>query len=179
MITPVNIDTLHAQIQDWLNDAFPSCSVSLYPRPGEKITTPAILIELDDIVTDDPDDVGTEQLSATINFNAYVVLDYKSGKKQAVKSLAAAVLAYVRGKRWSCPVGAANAIGAYPDIIAGREDDYEVMRVEFSHEAFLGVDVWTADQLLDEDGEPLDPPSEVYVSEAGEEFAEITNCNCS
>lgn len=182
MIPSVNIDTLHASILSGLSTKFPSCAVALYPRPGEKIATPAILLELEDIPADDPDDIGSEQLAVMLNFNAYVVLDYKSGKKQAVKTLSAAVMTHIRGQRWANPVGAANVAGAYPDVIAGREDDYEVMRVEFSHEALLGVSVWDADQLRDEAGEPIDPPSEVYASDQpGIEntYTDLAGCGCN
>ena len=150
----VNIDTLHENIKAALEDAFEGINIGFYERPGQKISTPSILLEMDDIQADDPDDIGTEQTAATLNFNAYVVLDYKAGKKQAVKVLAAAVLAFVRGKRWDCPVGAGAVIGAYPDRIRGREEDYEVMRVEFSHEVLLGDDSWTDEGT---------PPWKVYL----------------
>jgi hypothetical protein len=141
----VNLDTLHENIKAALAEQFPDANVDFYGRPGERIVTPAILLELEDIQVDDPDDIGTEQTASTLNFNAYVVLDYRAGKKQAVKVLSAAVLAFIRGKRWECPIGAAGVVGAFPDVIAGREEDYEVMRVEFAHEALLGEDIWTAD----------------------------------
>jgi len=178
----VNIDELHSKILAGLKSQFPTAKVSFYPRPGEAIATPAILLDLEDIQVDDPDDVGTEQTAVTLNFNAYVVLDYKSGKKQTIKSLAASVLAYINGQRWGAAVGAAAVSGASPDKIAGREDDYEVMRVEFSHAAFLGIDVWEADQLLDANGNPSPTPDEVFVS-SGVAAAisaplEITNCDC-
>jgi hypothetical protein len=181
MIPSVNIDTLHTNILAELQAQFPDATVALYPRPGEKIETPGILLELEDLPADDPDEIGTEQLGVMLMFNAYVVLDYKAGKKQAVKTMAAAVMAFIRGRRWDCPVGAANVAGGFPDVIGGRENDYEVMRVEFSHEAMLGIDVWTADQLLDDEGDPLPPPSEVYVSDTpgvANSHEEITNCGC-
>lgn len=181
MIPSTNIDSLHTAIKNALAAKFTTCAVALYPRPGEKITTPAILLELEDLPADDPDDIGSEQLAVVLNWNAYVVLDYKAGKKQAVKSLAAAVMAFVRGKRWGQSVGAANVVGAYPDVIAGREDDYEVMRIEWSHEALLGDDVWDADQLRDEEGEPIEPPTEVYSSDQpGIEntYTDLAGCGC-
>lgn len=181
MIPTTNIDDLHTAIKSQLAAQFPNCTVDFYPRPGEQIATPGILLELEDMPANDPDDIGTEQLAVSLNFNAYVVLSYKAGKKRNLRSLAGSVMAFVRGKRWEQPVGAANVVGAYPDTIGGREDDYEVMRVEFSHEALLGVDVWEADQLKDEDGEPLPPPSEVYVSDdpgTPDSHEEIANCGC-
>lgn len=159
-----DIDALHAAIKAELAAQFPTCSVDFYPRPGERITTPAILLEIEDMQVDDPDDIGTEQLPVMINFNAYAVTDYKVGKKQAVKTLAGAVMAFARRKRWGQPVGPARVAGAFPDVILGREDDYEVMRVEFAHEALLGLDVWRLDHE-DADGNPLPPTEEVYVAE--------------
>jgi hypothetical protein len=158
-----DIDDLHEAIKDALTAKYPDATVAFYGRPGDRIVTPGILLEMEDIQADDPDDIGTEQLPCVLNFNAYCVLDYKSGQKQAVKTLAGAVLAFVRGKRWGVPVGAASALGAYPDAIRGKEDDYEVMRVEFSHEALLGADTWRLDSE-DEEGNPLPSASEVYSS---------------
>lgn len=141
MITPANIDSLHESMRDALAAEFDGVTVAFYPRPGERIQTPAILLELEDIQAQDPDDTGTEQMPVVLNFNAYVTLDFKTGNKRAVKVLAAAVMAFVRGKRWSEPVGAAVVSGASPDVIQGKEADYEVMRVEFSHEAILGAGI--------------------------------------
>lgn len=140
-----NLDALHAAIKTVLAAKYPDATVDFYGRPGDRIQTPAILLELEDIQAQDPDDLGTEQLPAVLNFNAYVVLDFKAGKKQAVKVLAADVATFIRGKRWGCPVGAASVVGAFPDVLAGREEAYEVMRVEFSHEVLLGQDIWTED----------------------------------
>lgn len=180
----VNIDTLHTAMRDALAAQFDGVTVEFYGRPGDRIATPAILLELEDIQADDPDDIGTEQVPVMLNFNAYAVLDYKAGKKQAVKAFAASVLAFIRGKRWECPVGRAVTVGAFPDVIAGREDDYEVMRVEFSHAALLGLDVWRLDHE-DEAGDPLPEAETVYVAEAMPEGSDpsdpvqIAPCDCN
>lgn len=158
MNAPINLDTLHDNIITALRAQYPSCTVADYPRPGDKITTPAIFIELDDIQADDPPDIGSEQTPVTLRFNAYVINDYKAGKKRAVRTLAAAVLQFVRGKRWSTPVGHGMPISATPDRFQGSTQEYEVMRVEWEHEALLGTDVWI------DDG---DVPENVNVSEQG------------
>ena len=162
MNSPVNISTLHANLKTSLAAQFPSCTVDYYPRPGEKITTPAIFIELDDIQADDPPDRGTEQTPVVLRFNAYVVEGYKIGKKLTVRTLAAAVMQFVRGKRWSCPVGAGKPVSATPDRFQGDTQEYEVMRVEWEHEALLGTDVWIDDGPV---------PEEVNVSEQGNDHA--------
>ena len=169
MNTPVNITTLHANMKAALAAQFSTCFVDYYPRPGDKITTPAILLELDDMQADSPDDIGTEQLPVTMMWRAYVVRDYKQGSKLGVRTLAASVMAFIRGKRWSTEeapvaVGAAVVVGAFPDKFAGDTLEYECMRVEFEHEALLGTDVWI------DDG---DVPTEVNVSEQGNAPAPI------
>lgn len=155
----VDLDQLHDAIIAALAAQFPTATVDDYPRPGERIATPGILLELDDMPAEDPDDIGTEQLPVVLNFAAYIVHDYKAGKKRAVRKLAAAVMTHIRGKRWGVPVGAATVGGAYRDKIEGRENDYEVMRVEFSHSALLGTDIW-------QESGPM--PVEAYASRSPE-----------
>lgn len=164
MNTPVNIATLHASIKAALAAQFPAAVVDYYPRPGDKITTPAIFIELDDIQAANPADIGTDQTPVTLRFNAYCVDSYRTGKKLAVRTMAAAVLHFVNSHRWGCPVGAGNAVAATPDRFQGDTQEYEVMRVEWEHEALLGIDSWI------DDG---DPPDEVNVSEQGNAQATI------
>lgn len=177
MNDPVDIDALHDAIKASLAAKFTDCAVEFYDRPGERIQTPAILLELEEITVPDPDDTGTEQIPVTLMFNAYAVLDYKSGKKQAVKTLAASMMAFIRGQRWGQKVGAASVLGAFPDVVRGKEEAYEVMRVEFSHEALLGLDVWRLDHE-GEDGEPLPEAEEASVSEQGENHEKIYPCGC-
>ena len=157
MNTPVDIDALHEAMKTALAAQFVGTSVDFYPRPGDKITVPAILIDLDEISADDPDDIGTEQMPVTLNFHFYCVRSYKSGNKLAIRTFAASVMTFARGQRWSQPVGAAKVNGAFPDQFSADSKEYEVMRVELSHEALLGIDVW-----IDE-GEV---PTEVYLGEA-------------
>jgi hypothetical protein len=164
MNTPVDIAALHAAIKSALAAQFPSATVDYYGRPGDKVPTPGILIELDSIDAADPNDVGTEQLEVVLRFNAYAVRSFgeRDQNKLAVRTLTAAMMQFIRGKRWGQPVGAARVIGASPDRIATGE--YEVMRIEFEHEAMLGTDVWIDDGPL---------PDEVNVSEQGNPTAVI------
>lgn len=157
MIQTLNLDTFQDALKSGMAAKFPGVNVDLYPRPGERINTPAIFIEIEDIPSGDPDTSETEQTEVTINVNAYVVFDYKTGNKKALRTFASGVLAFVRGKRWGHPVQAAKTVGAFPDVIAGREKDYEVFRVEFYHEAMLGDDVWTSNDPV---------PTEVWLGYA-------------
>lgn len=153
MNTPVDLSALHTAIKTALAAQFSAATVDFYSRPGDKIASPSILFELEEIAAEDPDDIGTEQLAVTLRFNAYAVLSYKAGNKLALRALAASLMAFVRGRRWGCPVGAANVLGAFPDRLEGQPEEYEVMRVEFEHEALLGADVWPGGSL----------PLEVYL----------------
>ena len=157
MNIPIDTDSLHTAILAAFTAQFPDAYVGFYPRPGETLTVPAILLEMEDILADDPDDIGTEQLAVTINLNAYVVLSYKTGQKKALRKFAAAVMAYIRGRRWGVPVGAANVIGAHPDKLDGQPEDYECFRVEFSHAALLGTDIFAGDGII---------PTELYLGYA-------------
>lgn len=164
MNSPVNLTTLHTNMKAALAAQFPTCTVDYYSRPGDKITTPAILIDLEDIDASDPDNNGAEQVEVTLRFNIYAVESYKAGKKLAVRNLAAAVMAFVRGKKWQCPVVGARVIGAYRDTFQGDTQEYECRRIEIEQDALLGTDVWI------DDG---DTPTEVNVSEQGNDHAAI------
>ena len=181
-IPSTDIDALHMVIQEGLAAQFPTATVAFYPRPGEAIKVPGILLELEDMPVEEPGDIGTDQLPVMLNFNAYAVLDYKTGKKQAVKTLAASVMAFIKGKRWGQPIGAATVVGAFPDIINGKEEDYEVMRIEFQHEAVLGLDVWRLDHE-DAEGEPLPEAETVLVgdgtSDDPDDYTQIAPCGCN
>lgn len=141
----VDIEALHEAIKAGIEEEFPTLeTVDYYPRPGEKITTPAIFIELDSIDPDGEITPGTEQTSVTLRFAAYCVHDYKTGNKLAVRLLAASLVGLVDGNRWGQPVGAADFAGCSPDRIRGDlNKEYECMRVEWTHEALIGENIWT------------------------------------
>jgi hypothetical protein len=157
MTTPVDIAELHQGIKAGLTAAFPGVAVDYYPRPGAKIQVPALLIDLDEFEADDSDDIGTEQIACTLRFNVYAVRAYKSGNKLALRTMTAATIAAIHRNRWGQPVGPANVVGAFPDQIGGNASEYEVARIEFTHEALLGASVWV------EDGEV---PTEVWLGYA-------------
>lgn len=172
MNTPVDIDALHAAMKKALEGKFEGVTVSFYDRPGEDVPTPAIFIELDEAeAMDNGGDMGTEQVDCTLRFCAYVVVKFGRGKKLEVRRLALAVMAFIQGQRWGEPVGAADVIGAYPDTFRVTNppsnestQEYEVMRVEFIHEAMLGTDVFEFS---------ADPPTEVFITENGGDPVQI------
>ena len=146
-LPPVDIVALHAAILAGIKQRFPTlASVDHYPRPGEMIDTPAVYIELESFDADKPPDIGTEQLPVTLNFVAYAVCDYKNGSKLTVRTLAIALAAFINDQKWGQPVAKATVTGGGPDYMRAKmqnsSPEYEVMRVEWTHEALLNENIW-------------------------------------
>jgi hypothetical protein len=140
----VDIAALHAAIVSAIQTQFPSlASVDYYPRPGEKVETPSVFVELDSIDGESPFQTGTEQVPVTLRFAAHCVGSYHDGQKLAVRTLAASLVAFLNLKRWGQAVGAAQFVDARPDHFRQEGNkEYEVLRVEWTHEALLGNDIW-------------------------------------
>ena len=128
--------------------------VAAYPRFSKRIPATAITIELDGFTPETPDDMGTEQWHASLRFVAYVFVSYLDEAPQLkVRRLGAQLAAFVYGNRFGCPVGPAKIIVGSPDAMDmpgrtgrdGEAEDYEVWRLEWSHEAFIGEGIWTND----------------------------------
>jgi hypothetical protein len=180
-----NIANLHDAIKTSYAAKFTECTVDYYPRPGEKIVTPAILIDVESFDVLTPDDLGTGQLSLMVNIKAYCVLSYKQGSKKALRVLAGRVLHHAHRNRWGLQIGAAEVEGAQPDLMEGESEAYEVMRCEFSNAIALGEDEIEKYLTEDENGNPLVTPDHVYFGDAPnigpgneEDYQEITNCGC-
>jgi hypothetical protein len=143
----VDIVALHAAILDGIKGRFPTLlEVDHYPRPGEMIQTPAVYIELESFDADEPPNTGTMQLPVTLNFVAYAVCDYKLGSKLTVRTLAIALAAFINQQKWGQPVTAASVTHGGPDYMRAKlpqsSPEYEVMRVEWTHEALLNENIW-------------------------------------
>ena len=170
----IDLAVLQEAIKTTIRAAFPSTGagavkvVDYYDRRTLKIDTPAVLFELTGITPSaPPDDVGTQQFSATLEFSAYVMVSYKETKaKVAVQTLAAKVLALIRGNRWGQKIQQAEVDGAFPDRMEVQNpppnsapqrqaDAYEVWRIDWRHEALLGVSVWDPDGSI--------TPSQVWL----------------
>lgn len=140
-----NLTTLHANMKSEITAAFPELnSVDFYPRPGERITTPAIYFELDSIEVSATPDMGTEQVMTSLTFNAYCVVSYKGTGKLATRTLAAKFMQWVKGRRFGQQIGVAQPVSADPDRLVGDGgNEYEVFRVMWKHEpCYLGESVW-------------------------------------
>lgn len=174
MSTPPEIDleVYHANAVEQIADHFGDDIdvVAAYPRFEKRIPAKAITIELDGFTPDSDDDMGTEQLHAQFRFVANIYVSFlKDDAKLLVRKLGARLASFVYGKRFDCPTGPAKIVAGSPDELSlpgrtgrdGEGEDYEVWRIEWSFEAFMGESVWT------DDGEtPL--PVEVWTSMNGD-----------
>jgi len=128
--------------------------VAAYPV-FEDVIPKAITIELDGFTPGDPPDTGTEQFHAELRFVAYVVIPFtEPHHKRLARQLGARLAGFLHGERFGCPgAGPARVIGGNPDEFsmpgktgrAGTTEEYEVFRVEWSLEAYLGPSVWIDD----------------------------------
>jgi len=152
-----HLTALHAAITAAIRAQFPDLKdVGAYPRPGEMVKTPAVYFELDSIEASAPMDVGTEQVRCALTFNAYCVVSYKGNAKLAAGLLAASLMSWLGGKRFSQPLGIAQPMSADPDQFAGdASGEYECFRVMWRHEpVYLGTSVWDATGVV---------PTEVWL----------------
>jgi hypothetical protein len=177
-IPSVDLAALHNAIISQLASKFSVPNVvhvQDYPRQFDKILTPAILLDLEQVeVGSDP---GTEQTRLTIRFSAVVVVG-SLRKDQAgldprlsVRVLAAAIAHTVNRQRWGLQgCGPAKVQAVMPDAFDPRLDQYECWRVEWTQEVMVGDDIWNQIGVLPSEvwsgdtpvGQPLDPVKLVY-----------------
>lgn len=147
---------LHNAIETTLRAAFtvaelPTCEK--YPELAKKIVSPAVLIELSELVP--ADDPGTGELALTARFSAYIVLQRSSRAKLDAANLAAAVaLNIYAASRFGQPIGPAQISRVAPDEFKPELFGYVVWVVEWTHEIRVGESVW--------DGAGI-TPTEIYL----------------
>ena len=153
----VNLTTLHSTIKSQIEAQFPSVqTVESYGRPGEKVLTPAILFELTGIDPDSPSDIGTEQLAVILRFSAYVIFAKETaGYLLQARSLAASLMAFINKKRFGQHIMPAQIVNCEPDDFSPEIETYYTMRIDWTHTAVLGADVWIGTDIL---------PVNVYLS---------------
>ena len=144
--TEVTLDQVHAGIVDAIRAQFPDLkTVEAYRLDRKNLPTPACLVELTEMDAAMDIDPGTEQLAVMARFEARFVIGFRQGArnpKLEVRKLAAAFAAFARLKRWGCPIGPAEVIGAYQDDFDPELDQFECWRVEWQQVIHLGEGIW-------------------------------------
>lgn len=147
--TVTTLDAVHDGIVAAIKAHFPDLkTVEAYRLDRKNLPVPACLVEMTEMDGAPDVDPGTEQLAVTARFEARFVIGFRqSGRnpKLEVRKLAAAFAAFARLKRWGCPIGPAEVIGAYQDDFDPELDQYECWRVEWQQVIHLGNTVWTDD----------------------------------
>lgn len=143
------LDAVHEGIVSAIKTQFPTLkTVEAYRLDRKNLPTPACLLEITEMDAAPDIDPGTEQLAVTARFEARFVIGFRQGGKNPkleVRKLAAAFAAFARLKRWGCPIGPAEVIGAYQDDFDPELDQFECWRVEWQQVIHLGDTVWKDD----------------------------------
>lgn len=159
--TVTTLDAVHDGIVAAIAAQFPDLkTVEAYRLDRKSLPVPACLIELTEMDAVPDSDPGTNQLAVNARFEALLVIGFRQGlknPKREIRKLAASVAHFVRNKRWGCPIGAAEVVGAYPDDFVPELDQFECWRVEWQQLIYLGEEnVWQ-----DEPG--ATPPSRIFL----------------
>ena len=147
--TVTTLDAVHEGIVSAIKTQFPTLkTVEAYRLDRKNLPTPACLLEITEVDAAPDIDPGTEQLAVTARFEARFVIGFRQGgknPKMEVRKLAASFAAFARLKRWGCPIGPAEVIGAYQDDFDPELDQFECWRVEWQQVIHLGDTVWKDD----------------------------------
>lgn len=150
--TEVDLAVLHQAIAADITAAFPQLQTVAFYRETEDggrelPTLPACLLELAEFDAMPEHDRGTGQLAVMARFEARVVIGFRTlDAKVAIRTLAGALAAWLRLRRWvdpsdplkKLPTGAAEVLGAWPDDFLPELDRCEVWRVEWRQVINLG-----------------------------------------
>lgn len=147
--TVTTLDAVHSGIVAAIKAQFPDLkTVEAYRLDRKNLPVPACLVECTELDAAPEVDPGTEQLAVNARFEARFVIGFRQGGKNPkleVRKLAAAFAAFALRKRWGCPIGPAEVIGAYQDDFDPELDQYECWRVEWQQVIHLGDTVWKDD----------------------------------
>jgi len=133
-------------------------TVEFYRTDRKTMPTPACILELDELPTDESDDPGNGQISLEARFVAHLVLGFKTDEvRLKIRKLAASVAAFLKNRHFAGVThGACKVDGAYEDDFMPELDQFECWRVEWSCCVYIGDDVW------DESG--FTAPTQVFTS---------------
>lgn len=152
-----DLGALHQAITDGLAGQFPGVHVEFYREDRKNLPTgdgigdnpprAYVLLDLDEMDRGDAQDPGTEQQPLVARFQAEVIVRSvkdQHGAKVQVRILAGSIAAFLRSRsRWPGVLnGPARVVGCYRDDFSPELDQFEVWRVEWVQEVWLGAGVW-------------------------------------
>lgn len=166
----MNIDILQDQIAASISEKFPDyVVVEFYREDRQTLPTPAILLELVDFEPEPEENDGTERIPLRLNFEARIVIGFRSETaERAIRRMSAALAVFIHDNTFGTEAEPAVLTAASPDDFDAGFDRYLVWRLEWSHLAFLGQNVWDElsfparvvvqlGQSVFDPSEPIDP----------------------
>lgn len=151
--TEISLDLLHQAIIDAVAAQFPALvTVEDYREDRRSLPLPAVLIELVDLDAAPDSDPGTGQLAMTAQFEARVIIGFRtSAAQREIRKLATALGAFAHLQRWGLPIGPAEVLTIGPDDFSPELDQYVVWSVQWQQDVHLGDSVWTNDGTIPQD----------------------------
>lgn len=155
-----DLAALHDAIAADLAAAFPGVRVEFYRDDspegrrqlpfgdgvGDNAPRAYMLLDLDEMEASGADDPGTEQQALVARFEAEVIVKaLQADAKLAVRVLAGSLAAHLRQRvRWPGAIlqGDIKVVGCYKDEFSPELDKFQVWRVEWLQEVWLGAGVW-------------------------------------
>jgi hypothetical protein len=157
------ITDLHRNICKALRETHPNVYVDVFPEIKKSIKLPAVFVEMSEM-RPGTGDTGTEQLSVAATFEARCMIDMATHGHMAARELAASVAYQVyRHGRFDVPVMPAKIASIGPDHLSPDIDAYIVWMVEWTHQMYLGDNLWDTGVLPREIH--LGPPPHKLVTE--------------
>ncbi|WP_397453760.1 hypothetical protein AB3472_13755 [Pseudomonas lurida] len=141
---PFNLSQLYQAIEQHLTDHLSGVqSVVFWPEIEENrgIPLPSVFLEMAEF---EPGiDTGTGESSLICKFEARVIVDpIKPNHHEQAVHLVSQLAVLLRQQSWGLDVNVAQFVRATQDWTKPELDGYVVWVVEWTHQVYLGVEVW-------------------------------------
>jgi hypothetical protein len=146
------LNNLHTNVLKKISDYFSERSVFVvaYPQLEEIITTPAIIVEMNEL---DPMDKqpATGELALNVHFSATILVGFNDesdfSQKISVADLTASLMDFIQGNQFDLGIGSGVVSAARPDNFDEQLDGYFAWRFDWTHEVRIGSDYWRGDKI--------------------------------
>lgn len=153
--TKVELGPLHDAIRLQIETAFTGFKTVEFYRDDEAegMATPACLLELTETEPQPEMDVGTQQWSTLLRFEARIIMAHRGpATALALRRAATALATWLNLRRWGpeTPGDPCQVIACESDEFSPVMDKFKVWRVEWVQRVDLGEPVWKNDGVVPE-----------------------------